>query len=225
MNYSEIAAINVNEHIEKKNNLSYLSWVWAVDQLQRLDSGARWFYAEPTVYLNGTMMVYCTVIMFDKERTAQLPVMDYKNKAIQEPDAFQVNVAMQRCLAKAIALHGLGLYIYAGEDIPPEDTFKQEATKAEEKPVDKVPKVEVTGVSVESKEIVVPPCANEAAAVDWVCSFVNEFIPTLDTVESLRDFWKINKSVLTRVEKFSKPMYQALETNFKERAVKLKGKA
>jgi hypothetical protein len=76
-----------------------------------------------------------------------------------------------------------------------------------------------------AQEIVVPPSANEAAAVDWVCSFVNEFIPTLETVDSLRDFWKINKSVLTRVEKFSKPMYQSLETNFKERAVELKGKA
>ena len=223
MKYTEIAAINVNEHVEKKNNLSYLSWAWAVDQLQRLDSGATWFYTEPTIYLNGTMMVYCTVIMFNRERTAQLPVMDYKNKAIQEPDAFQVNVAMQRCLAKAIALHGLGLYIYAGEDVPPDDTFKQEAPEAEAKPV--VPVVEVPEVSVEEKEIVVPPSANEAAAVDWVCSFVNEFIPTLATVDSLRDFWKINKSVLTRVEKFSKPMYQALETNFKERAYELKGKA
>jgi hypothetical protein len=66
-------------------------------------------------------MVFCTVRAFGVERTAQLPVMDYKNKAIQDPDAFQVNTAMQRCLAKAIALHGLGLYIYAGEDIPPEE--------------------------------------------------------------------------------------------------------
>jgi hypothetical protein len=71
----------------------------------------------------------------------------------------------------------------------------------------------------------VPTSANEAAAVDWVCSFVNEFIPSVETVDSLRDFWKVNKSVLTRVEKFSKPMYQALEINFKERAVQLKGKA
>jgi hypothetical protein len=53
--------------------------------------------------------------------TAQLPVMDYRNKAIPNPDAFAVNTAMQRCLAKAIALHGLGLYIYAGEDLPDED--------------------------------------------------------------------------------------------------------
>ena len=125
MKYSEIAAINVNEHVEKKNNLSYLSWAWAVDQLQRLDGNAKWFYAEPTIYLNGTMMVYCTVVAFGRERTAQLPVMDYKNKAIQEPDAFQVNTAIMRCLAKGIALHGLGLYIYAGEDLP-EDGSKPE---------------------------------------------------------------------------------------------------
>jgi len=149
-------------------------------------------------------------------------------KSVPNPDAVQVNVTMQRALVKAIALHGLGLYIYAGEDLPVE--FKQDGSvdKPVDKPVDKVLKVEVPKVEVpevESKEIVVPPSANEAAAVDWVCAFVNDFIPDVNTVENLRDFWKVNKSVLTRVEKFSKPMYQALETNFKERAVELKGKA
>lgn len=117
MNFAEIAKINVNEHTEKKGNLTYLSWAWAVDQLQRLDPDASWSYAEPKVYAD-TMMVFCTVKAFGRERTAQLPVMDYKNKAIMNPDAMQVNTAMQRCLAKAIALHGLGLYIYAGEDLP-----------------------------------------------------------------------------------------------------------
>jgi hypothetical protein len=63
-------------------------------------------------------MVFCTVNAFGKSMTAQLPVMDFRNKAIQNPDAMSVNTAMQRCLAKAIALHGLGLYIYAGEDLP-----------------------------------------------------------------------------------------------------------
>jgi hypothetical protein len=63
-------------------------------------------------------MVVCTVIAFGKAMTMQLPVMDNRNKAIANPDAFAVNTAMQRCLVKAIALHGLGLYIYAGEDLP-----------------------------------------------------------------------------------------------------------
>ena len=117
MKYTEVAQINVNEHIEKKNNLSYLSWAWAVDQLLRLDETANWEYREP-VRFGDTVMVFCTVTAFGRSRTAQLPVMDHRNKAIPNPDAFQVNTAMQRCLAKAIALHGLGLYIYAGEDLP-----------------------------------------------------------------------------------------------------------
>ena len=222
MNYSEIAAINVNEHIEKKNNLSYLSWAWAVDTLLRHDSDAFWEYGELHYMQDHTVMVYCTVHAFGRRRTAQLPVMDFKNKSVPNPDAVQVNVTMQRALVKAIALHGLGLYIYAGEDLPIE--FKHEDSV--DKPVDKSVDEPVVEEAVETaKEIVVPTSANEAAAVDWVCSFVNEFIPSVETVDSLRDFWKVNKSVLTRVEKFSKPMYQALEINFKERAVQLKGKA
>jgi hypothetical protein len=117
MKFEDIAKINVNDHVEKKGNLSYLSWAWAVDQLMRLDPEANWAYAEPKMY-GETMMVFCTVTAFSRARTAFLPVMDYKNKPIANPDAFQVNTAMQRCLVKAIALHGLGLYIYAGEDLP-----------------------------------------------------------------------------------------------------------
>lgn len=120
MNYAEIRKINVNDHIEKKNGLSYLSWAWAVDQLLMLDPKATWEYNEPKEF-GDTVMVFCTVTAFGKSMTAQLPVMDYRNKAIPNPDAFAVNTAMQRCLAKAIALHGLGLYIYAGEDLPDDD--------------------------------------------------------------------------------------------------------
>lgn len=115
-----LSAINVNDKIEKKNGLSYLSWAWAVDQLFRADANAYWEYGPPTTFGSDTMMVHCTVTAFGKARTAHLPVMDYKNKAIPLPNAFEVNTAMQRCLVKAIALHGLGLYIYAGEDIPSE---------------------------------------------------------------------------------------------------------
>lgn len=115
--FVRLAAINVNEHVEKKGNLSYLSWAWAVDALLRADPSATWRYAEPAVYAD-TMMVFCEVTAFGVARAIQLPVMDHRNKPIPNPDAFQVNTAMQRCLVKAIALHGLGLYIYAGEDLP-----------------------------------------------------------------------------------------------------------
>ena len=124
MNYSELRKVNVNEHIEKKNGLSYLSWAWAVDQLLQLDNAATWSYSEPTKF-GESLMVYCTVEAFGKKMTAQLPVMDFRNKAIANPDAMSVNTAMQRCLAKAIALHGIGLYIYSGEDVPEEDIVKK----------------------------------------------------------------------------------------------------
>lgn len=128
--FATLRAVNVNDYIEKKNGLSYLSWAFAVDQLLQRDPSATWEYrfgVDPTtkeqvpyVYIGQTAMVFCTVRAFGVERTAQLPVMNHRNQPIPDPDAFQVNTAMQRCLAKAIALHGLGLYIYAGEDVPEE---------------------------------------------------------------------------------------------------------
>ena len=117
MQYKELRQINVSQHIEKKNGLSYLSWSWAVDQLLQLDDGATWEYLEPKKF-GESMMVFCKVTAFGKSRIAQLPVMDFRNQAIPNPNAYQVNTAMQRCLAKAISLHGIGLYIYAGEDLP-----------------------------------------------------------------------------------------------------------
>ena len=131
--FMRLSQINVNEHIEKKNGLSYLSWAWAVAELLKADPSASWEYREP-IRWNDTVMVFCTVTAFGKQMTAQLPVMDHRNKAISNPDAFAVNTAMQRCLAKAIALHGLGLYIYAGEDIP-EGEAEAMARKAAEKGV------------------------------------------------------------------------------------------
>ena len=133
--FERLAAVNVSEKIEKKNGFSYLSWAWAWDQLMRLDPDASYDYPEPKTF-GETMMVYCTVTAFGKSRTAHLPVMDYKNRPIANPDAFQVNTAMQRCFVKAIALHGLGLYIYAGEDVPKQDNEVAEAIiKADVKPL------------------------------------------------------------------------------------------
>jgi len=115
--FIRLAGTNVNEYVEHKNGLSYLSWAWAVDQLLRLDPTATWSHGEPQKW-GDTVMVFCTVTAFGVSRTAQLPVMDHRNQAIANPDAYAVNTAMQRALTKSIALHGLGLYLYAGEDLP-----------------------------------------------------------------------------------------------------------
>ncbi|HET8685651.1 MAG TPA: DUF1071 domain-containing protein [Methanosarcina sp.] len=121
--FIELAKIDCSDKIEKKNGLSYLSWAWAVDQLMRHDPGATWEFHAPTMYGSETMMVSCTVTAFGKPMKMYLPVMDYRNKAISNPDAFAINTAMMRCLVKGIALHGLGLYIYAGEDLPESEKF------------------------------------------------------------------------------------------------------
>jgi len=122
MTVSHLLTLNVNEHTEKKVNLTYLSWAWAWAEALKTDAKATFkvemFGEKCFMDINGTAMVWVTVTMFDKSMTCQLPVMDHRNKAIVNPDAFQVNTAIMRCMTKALSLHGLGLYIYAGEDLP-----------------------------------------------------------------------------------------------------------
>jgi hypothetical protein len=122
---SELLKINVSAHTEKKNGLSYLSWAWAWAEVLKIDPDAQWSANEygpelrPVCFMpDGSAMVKVSVFIKDKHKSAVLPVMDHRNKAIKNPDAFAINTAIQRCLAKAIAMHGLGLYIYAGEDLP-----------------------------------------------------------------------------------------------------------
>jgi len=127
--FNELRKINVNEHTEKKGRFTYLSWTWAVDQLLQNDPTATWSFGDP-VYFNESVMVFCTVNAFGKSMTCQMPVINNQNKAIPNPNAMDVNTAMQRCLVKTISLFGIGLYIYAGEDLPQED---------EKEPVDTAP--------------------------------------------------------------------------------------
>lgn len=130
--YEKLRAINVSDRIEKKNGLSYLSWAFAVDTLLQADASANWEY-QPAEMYGETMMVRCAVTAFGKTMTAHLPVMDHRNQPIPMPNAFQVNTAMQRCLVKAIALHGIGLYIYAGEDLPATAESHEEPRRSDAK--------------------------------------------------------------------------------------------
>ena len=132
MSIANLLTLNVNEHTEKKANLTYLSWAWAWAEALKADPQATFkvemFGDKCFMDINGTAMVWVTVTMFDKPMTCQLPVMDHRNKAIQNPDAFQVNTSIMRCMTKALSLHGLGLYIYNGDDLPsfiePESTIE-----------------------------------------------------------------------------------------------------
>lgn len=128
---TDLLKINVNGHTEQKNGLTYLSWAWAWAEVLKLDPAATWEAVEyptpdgqlmPCMFLpDGSAMVKVKVTIGDKTRACALPVMNHRNQAIKGPDAFAINTAIQRCFVKAIAMHGLGLYIYAGEDVPEMD--------------------------------------------------------------------------------------------------------
>lgn len=120
--FTELLQIDVSKHVEKKGQFSYLSWPFAVQELGKVDPSATWrverFSGLP--YLSTECGVFVEVAVTCKGVTkSQLhPVLDQRNQPIKTPNAFQINTSIQRALVKAIALHGLGLYIYAGEDLP-----------------------------------------------------------------------------------------------------------
>ena len=129
MTPSELLKINVNDHTEKKNGLTYLSWAWAWSEVLKVDPTANYEVEQfphpedprrtlPYQELGGSCMVWVSVTMFGKTVKVQLPVLDYRNKCIPVPNAFEINTSIMRCLTKGIAMHGLSLYIYAGEDLP-----------------------------------------------------------------------------------------------------------
>lgn len=136
MSQQDLLSINVNGHTEKKNGLTYLSWAWAWAEVLKVDPKATWeaheFSGFPACFLpDETAMVKTTVTIHEHSKSCWLPVMDHRNKAIKKPDAFAINTAIVRCLTKAISMHGLGLYIYAGEDLPESDAKPEAPAKVE----------------------------------------------------------------------------------------------
>lgn len=127
---SELLKINVNEHTEKKGQLTYLSWAWAWAEVLKHDPAATWgvvlYGDKPCMMIGDTAMVHTWVTINGIRRECLLPCMDHKNNAIKNPDARKISDTIMRCMTKACAMHGLGLYIYAGEDLPPEDDADKE---------------------------------------------------------------------------------------------------
>ena len=123
--FRELNSINCSDKTEKKNGLTYLSWAWAWGEIKKLHPDATY-----TIYEDANGMFYHTdgktcwvktgVTVNGIEHIEYLPVMDNRNRSIPASDvtSFDANKAIQRSLTKACARHGLGLYIYAGEDLP-----------------------------------------------------------------------------------------------------------
>ncbi len=120
--FAVLAGINCGEHLEKKGAFSYLSWAWAVDRLRRAHPDAVWeikrFDGVPYLKTELGYFVEVAVTVSGITLSQIHPVLNARNQPIATPSVFDINTSIQRCLVKAIALHGLGLYIYAGEDLP-----------------------------------------------------------------------------------------------------------
>jgi len=200
--WETLSAINVNEHTEKKNGLTYLSWAWAwgvlknhypTAQFQKhiSENGLPFFRDE-----NGYTYVAVSVTVEDQIHTEVMPVINYSNKAVQNPDSFQVNTALQRCLAKAISYHGLGHYIYAGEDLPQDDDPVQPAAK---------------------------PATKQSAGKGsgMIKTTFMEFIPMAETTEKLVAFYKQNEGSLKTLEELDKASHAEVMAAFKTRKVEL----
>ena len=126
--FMKLYKTDVSKYIEKKGQFNYLSWANAVAELKKACPTARWGVtkAEDGSPFFVTQCGYFVDVWVEVDgiSLSQIhPVLDNRNQSIEQPNAFQINTSLQRALAKCIALHGLGLYIFAGEDLPEPDAL------------------------------------------------------------------------------------------------------
>lgn len=233
--WSILSRIDVKDRIEKKNGLSYLSWAWAWGTLKE-HFGDAWFRKHEAaggipyfIDMQGYAYVRVTVGLDktgDHEVTETFPILDHRNKAIQGPNSFDVNNALQRCLAKCIAYHGLGHYIYAGEDVPME---------AQEAPVESAPtKAAPTPVKMQSLPPAAPPAASggvpvaaldgtiSSHPVETVAEVFKQFIPTCADEKALTKFYTANKTAVAYLLATNPNLHQQVLEAFSARKAELK---
>jgi hypothetical protein len=212
MTPNELLAINVNKYTEKKNNLTYLSWAWAWDQILRSDPQANYevktFDGLPYMRIGDSAMVWVTVTVFGKPVTVQLPVLDYRNKCIPDPNAFDINTSIMRCLTKGIAMHGLGLYIYAGEDLPMES--------AEEEPkVEPIKLVVNDEKGVPAAEVEMTTDSEDANAELFVEGMI-KYTELCDNLKDLNSYWKNNQGQLDKLKVSHPNLFLKVRTKFSD---------
>jgi hypothetical protein len=220
---SDLQTVNISDLLEKKGNLSYLSWAHAWGEALKIDPAATFEVhsfdrgdgvKQAYMDVNGTALVWVTVTMNGKPMTCQLPVMNHKNEAITNPNAFAVNTAMMRCMVKAIALHGLGLYVYKGEDLPDgEDEEAKPAPKPAAKPAPKVePKPQQRDWTVKANE-----------GPEWVSDVCVATAKLLDETTSKADvmqIFQVNRAQFDKLKTASKSDYDDLMSVFKAKKEK-----
>lgn len=228
---ANLLKLNVQDHVEKKNGLTYLSWAWAWAEALKADPAAT-FHVDtfqradgttvPYMDINGTAMVWVQTTLFGKEMACMLPVMDHRNKPIPNPDAFQVNTAIMRCMTKCLALHGLGLYIYAGEDLP-EDDGVVPPPKPKAEPKAEKPPAKMEGeagrfqITVKTKP--------DATPTDFINIVSEMAVVALEQAKSQADvmeIFKVNRSLFDKVKEIDPECHKDLMEAFKTKKDALK---
>lgn len=198
--FMKLFSVNVSDKIEKKNGLSYVSWPYAWAEVKKVFPDA-----VSTVYENKdgwnyhtdgrTCWVKTGLTVNGIEHIEYLPVMDYRNNAIplEKVTSTDVNKAIQRSLTKAAARHGIGLYVYAGEDLPEAEKVATEAATEKAKPKAEVkPKADVTA----SEKAKVPPTNPVKAYVANELTFMKQMFNISDTKEMMAKFADMRKSLI-----------------------------
>ena len=207
--WDELSQVDCSEHTEKKGKLTYLSWAWAwgitMEHYPTASYKFESFFVdqEGTVldtmfYPDGSASVHVTVSIGELTRSMWLPVMDFKNNAIANPNSRQISDAKMRCLVKCIAMFGLGHYVYAGEDLPPpsDDEEETEQVKEETKKVEKELPVNYEKFSE---------------------SLIETATLMEETVSGLESLWKSNKDTIKELKAKDEELYQKLVKAFAER--------
>jgi hypothetical protein len=227
-----LSAVDVGDKIEKKNGLSYLSWAWAWGVLKQhfpyagftkhtAPNGMPYF-----IDAQGYAFVKVTVALHydgSTDITEMLPVLDHRNKPIQGPNAFEVNNALQRCLAKAIAYHGLGHYIYAGEDVPQEAVGgPPDGQVSVSAPT---PAKAATNASAGGSLPMVDPDGNSTSGGDspqLVASVFTNFIPHCKDEKSLTQFYTKNKLGIAFLKDRDEALHKSVMDAFAARKAAIK---
>ncbi len=224
MTINKLMSLDVSKYTEKKNGLTYLSWAHAWAEALKIDPQAK-FHVEsfqradattvPYMDVNGTGMVWVRVTLCGKEMSCFLPIMDHRNKPIQNPDAFQVNTALMRCMTKALALHGLGLHIYAGEDLPMVEKESDAEEKEEAKKEEKEEKTEEAKVED----------VNERLSAELFADAMVEFVIICKSLDGLRSYWKSNQSKIDNLKSNHTDLFERVRDVFSEMKAKFEGAA
>jgi hypothetical protein len=191
--WTTLSGINVNEEIKTKGGLSYLSWPFAYAAVMKEFPEFRYIFSDDEIHPDSSCTVHVSCGIGDVWRSMWLPVMDFKNKAIPNPNARDISDTKMRCLVKCIAMFGLGHYIYAGEDLPSSTTVRPAAKQA-------------------------PPSAEAKEAYEATALVFNVCIEETTSREELKKYWTDNKEALQKLQDSDTKIYDKVLANFKAKA-------